>query len=278
MTVVYWLWLHFLFLFFFSLFWFLCVRVCVYLRIYVRVYLAIPFVSANDNVKHTKSNMRHDNKINKWNKCKIYKNSWFGSHTSLHWASILQPAAPPQVVAFESWTISAPICLNRFICAESRKSDLWTCVCVFAFSSSVFAFLIEKKFSFKSLFAIWSLSPQRFHYYFFISIVSWQYQKHSTILILVLCLLCAHSMASMVSCNSVTTSKLGLASRTTDTDVIMLPRTSLSHLQSYLSLARFILNFYFSCGCWLTYRRSSTSISLGTKRTSEKKVFQVESG
>jgi len=42
----------------------------------------------------------------------------------LHCASIMQPAAPPQVVAFESWTISAPICLNRFSFAESRKSDL----------------------------------------------------------------------------------------------------------------------------------------------------------
>jgi len=44
-------------------------------------------------------------------------------------------------------------------------------------------------FILKSLFAIWSLSPQRFHYYFFLSKVSWQYQKYSTILILVLCLL-----------------------------------------------------------------------------------------
>jgi len=42
----------------------------------------------------------------------------------LHCASILQPATPPQVVAFESWTISAPIGLNRFTFAESRKSDL----------------------------------------------------------------------------------------------------------------------------------------------------------
>jgi len=33
---------------------------------------------------------------------------------SLHCASILQPAAPLQVVAFQSWTISVPICLNRF--------------------------------------------------------------------------------------------------------------------------------------------------------------------
>ena len=42
----------------------------------------------------------------------------------LHYASILQPEAPPQVVAIESWTISAPICLNRFTFAESRGSDL----------------------------------------------------------------------------------------------------------------------------------------------------------
>jgi len=46
----------------------------------------------------------------------------------------------------------------------------------------------------------------------------------------------------------------------------MLPRTSLSHLQSYLLLARFILFFYVSCGCWRTCRRSSTSISLGGER------------
>jgi len=32
----------------------------------------------------------------------------------LHCAFILQPATPPQFVAFESWSISAPICLNRF--------------------------------------------------------------------------------------------------------------------------------------------------------------------
>jgi len=42
----------------------------------------------------------------------------------LHCASILRPAAPPQVAAFESETISAPICLIRFTFAESRKSDL----------------------------------------------------------------------------------------------------------------------------------------------------------
>ena len=41
-----------------------------------------------------------------------------------------------------------------------------TCVCVFTLSSSAFTYLIEMNFSFKSLFAIWSLSPQQFHYYF----------------------------------------------------------------------------------------------------------------
>jgi len=42
----------------------------------------------------------------------------------LHCASISLPATPPQVVVFESWTISAPICLNCFTFAESRKPDL----------------------------------------------------------------------------------------------------------------------------------------------------------
>jgi len=53
------------FVFFLFFFGFLCVRVCVYLCMYVRAYLAIPCVSANDNVKHTKSNIRYENKINK---------------------------------------------------------------------------------------------------------------------------------------------------------------------------------------------------------------------
>jgi len=35
-----------------------------------------------------------------------------------------------------------------------------------------------------------------------------------------------------------------------------------------LSVAGKIQNFYVSCGCWLTCIRSSTAISLGTKRTS----------
>jgi len=42
-------------------FFFLCVRVCVCLRIYVRAFVAISCVSANDNVQHTKLNIRYDN-------------------------------------------------------------------------------------------------------------------------------------------------------------------------------------------------------------------------
>jgi len=75
----------------------------------------------------------------------------------LHCACILQPATPSQVVAFESWTISVPIC-NRFTCAESQKSDLWTCVCNFTFSISAFAFLIAMSLCFKSLFAMGTLA------------------------------------------------------------------------------------------------------------------------
>ena len=37
----------------------------------------------------------------------------------LQCASILQLTTPPQVVAFESWTISSPICLNCFTLSES---------------------------------------------------------------------------------------------------------------------------------------------------------------
>ena len=40
------------------------VRACVYFYRYVPAYLAISCVSANDNVKHTKSIIRYDNKIN----------------------------------------------------------------------------------------------------------------------------------------------------------------------------------------------------------------------
>ena len=67
--------------FLFFCFLFLCVLVCVYLchMIYVRAYLAIPCVSTNNNVKHTKSNIRYDKKM-KWNKSQIYKNSCIWVH------------------------------------------------------------------------------------------------------------------------------------------------------------------------------------------------------
>jgi len=47
-----------------------------------------------------------------------------GSHSTLALRLYLaaRPATPPQVVTFESWTISAPICL--FTSAESRKPNL----------------------------------------------------------------------------------------------------------------------------------------------------------
>ena len=61
-------------------------------------------------------------------------------------------------------------------------------VCVFLFC----LWFSGVNFSFKSLFAIWSLSPQQFRYYFYLSIVSWQYQKYSTIMILVLCMTFVH--------------------------------------------------------------------------------------
>ena len=48
-----------------------------------------------------------------------------GSHLSSHCASILQPATPPQVVAFESYTIFAPICLNRFTPFKSPFLAPW---------------------------------------------------------------------------------------------------------------------------------------------------------
>ena len=73
----------------------------------------------------------------------------------------------------------------------NHGNQIFETVCVFFHLILVcLSFLIEMNFSFKPLFAIWSLSPQWFHYYFYLSVVSWQYQKHSTILKVVLCLLC----------------------------------------------------------------------------------------
>jgi len=69
-TVVCWLSLHLL-LFFFVCFLFLCVRVCVYLCMDVRAYLTISCVSAKDNVKHAKTNIRYESKVNKRNESEI---------------------------------------------------------------------------------------------------------------------------------------------------------------------------------------------------------------
>jgi len=92
----------------------------------------------------------------------------------LHCASILQPVQPVLKFSLLSFRPS----LLQFVSivslkfAESRKSDLSTCVCVFTFFLFCLCVLIDMNFSSKSLFAIWSLSPQRFHYYFLLSIVS----------------------------------------------------------------------------------------------------------
>ena len=55
------------FSFFFPSFMFFVFCACKYFRIYVRAYLATPCVSANDNVKHVKLNIRYvfDKKIDK---------------------------------------------------------------------------------------------------------------------------------------------------------------------------------------------------------------------
>jgi len=112
------------------------------------------------------------------------------SHSALALRLYLAACSPSSSCRF--WVLDH-LCSNLshsfHLCWITEIRSLNLCVC-FTFSSSVFTFLIEMNFSFKFLFAIWSSSPQRFHYYFFPSIVSWQYQKYSTILILVLCLLC----------------------------------------------------------------------------------------
>jgi len=113
-----------------------------------------------------------------------------GSHSALALRLYLAACNPSSSCRF--WVLDH-LCFNlsqSFYLFWITKSDLWACVCVFTFFPSAFAFLIEMSFSFKSLFAIWSLSPQQIHYFFYLSTVSWQYGKYWTILILVLYLLC----------------------------------------------------------------------------------------
>ena len=104
-------------------------------------------------------------------------------------SSSLQPLLKLSLLSLRPSLLQTVSIISLF---ESQKSDLGTCACVFTFFSFAFAFLIEMNFrvSFKSLFAILSSSPQRFLHSFYLSTVSWQYQKYSTILILVLYLLC----------------------------------------------------------------------------------------
>ena len=109
-----------------------------------------------------------------------------GSHSALTLRLYLAACSPSSNCRF--WALDH-LCSNLsqsfHFCWITKIRSLNMCVCL-AFSSSVFIFLIEMNFSFKSLFAIWSSSPQRFHYYFFRSIVSWQYQKYLTILMMMI--------------------------------------------------------------------------------------------
>ena len=96
-----------------------------------------------------------------------------GSHSAL--ALRLYLAACNLSWSCRFWVLDH-LCLNLsqsfhlFWITETRSLNL--CVC-FTFSSATFAFLIGMNFSS----AIWSASPQRFHFYFYLSIVSWQYQN-----------------------------------------------------------------------------------------------------
>jgi len=77
-----------------------------------------------------------------------------GSHSALALRLYLATCNPSSSFRFWGLDHLCSIYLNRLSFSESRKSDLWTCVCVIAFSSSAFAFLTEINFSFKSLLAI----------------------------------------------------------------------------------------------------------------------------
>jgi len=100
-----------------------------------------------------------------------------GSHSVLALRLYLAACSPSS--SCRSWVLdhlSSNLSQSFHLCWITEIRSLNLCV-RFTFSSSAFTFLIEINFSFKSLFAIWSLSPQRFHYYFCLSIVSWQYRN-----------------------------------------------------------------------------------------------------
>ena len=93
-----------------------------------------------------------------------------GSHSALALRLYLAACNPSSSCHFWVWDhLCSRLNLSRsfHLCwiTEIRTLNLYVC---FTFSSSAFTFLIEMNSSFKSLFAIWSLSPQQFHYYFFL--------------------------------------------------------------------------------------------------------------
>jgi len=89
-----------------------------------------------------------------------------GSHSALSLHLYLAACNPSSSCRF--WVLDH-LCSNLsqsfHLCWITEIRSLNLCVC-FTFSSSAFACLIEMNFDFKSLFSIWSLSPQRFHYFF----------------------------------------------------------------------------------------------------------------
>jgi len=114
----------------------------------------------------------------------------FGSHSARALRLYLAACKPFSSCRF--WTLDH-LCVNlsqSFKFCWITKNPIFEPVCLFTFSSYAFAFLIETHFNFKCLFAIWSLSPQRSHYYFYRSIGSRQNQKNWSIVIPVMCLLC----------------------------------------------------------------------------------------
>jgi len=110
----------------------------------------------------------------------------------LHCAPILQSANPPQVVLL-SLRPSLLHFVSIVLLLLNDRNSIFEPACVFfpfPYLPSLFWQKLNLTSKFNSLFAIWSLSSQGFHYYFDPSTVSWQYQKYWTILMLVLCLLC----------------------------------------------------------------------------------------
>ena len=86
-----------------------------------------------------------------------------GSQSALALRFYLAACSPSSSCRFWVWEhLCSNLSQTFHLCWIPETWSLNLCVC-FTFSSSAFAVLLEINFSFKSLFAIWSLSPQRFH-------------------------------------------------------------------------------------------------------------------